>query len=242
MSFDLVSVVIPAYNAETYITSALESIFAQAYRPLEIIVVNDGSTDATAERVRAFGERVTLLEQENRGIFATLNRGIRAAQGEWLTFLDADDLWTAQRLETQLAAFDADATLEAVFGLLQNFYSPDTDETFRARVACPPEPLPGIWHHTLLLRRTMFLRVGYFAEDWQVGNFMEWFARATTQNLRYIVIPNVVLRRRLHPNNTGIREREAQQDYARILKHVIAQRRAAKGMEGTPPRSSAPNG
>lgn len=226
-----VSVVIPAFNAEQYIVEALRSILAQSIVPNEIIVVDDGSTDATAECVRDFGHHVTLLQQENRGNFPALNRGIESAQGEWLAFLDADDVWSPQRLEKQFAAFQNNPDLNCVYGHLLNFYSPETDAEFRARVVCPPQPLEGLWHHTLLMRRADFLRVGCFRTDWQVGNFIEWFARAARLGIKHTVLPDVLLYRRLHPNNTGVRERAAQQDYARILKFVLQGKRAATGTQ-----------
>ena len=227
MNDSAVSVIIPAFNAEAYITEALTSILTQT-RPLsEIIVIDDGSTDATAERVRAFGHNVILLQQSNQGIYGTLNRGIQHAQGEWLAFLDADDLWTPQRLEKQFAAFQSDATLHCVYGHIQNFYSPETDTAYRTRVVCPPEPLEGLWYHTLLMRRADFLRVGSFGTTWAVGSFMEWFARAQSMGIRYAMLPDIVLLRRLHPNNMGLRERASQQDYARILKLLLERKRAA---------------
>ena len=103
MSGPSVSVVIPAYNAELYIGAALESVLGQTHEPMEVIVIDDGSTDATADRVRAYGSRVHYMRQPNGGVGAARNRGVDASTGEYIAFLDADDIWQPQKLEVQLA-------------------------------------------------------------------------------------------------------------------------------------------
>lgn len=218
----------PAYNAEHYIVEALQSILSQAYTRLEIIVVDDGSTDATFERASTLDSCITVLQQSHQGISPALNHGIRAARGEWLSFHDADDIWTPGSLANRFAALRSGNPPDCVFGHVQNFYSPETDTEFRERVICPAEPLAGIGYYTLLIQREVFLRVGLFDESWRLGTFMEWLERANALELNQSVVPQVVLRRRLHPNNTGLRELAARQDYARVLKAILARKRAAQ--------------
>lgn len=98
----LVSVIIPAYNAERYIEETLESVFKQTHDCLEVLLVDDGSTDGTGARVRAYGDRVQYIQQANAGVGAARNRGLEAATGDYIAFLDADDLWRPERLEVQL--------------------------------------------------------------------------------------------------------------------------------------------
>lgn len=99
----LVSVLIPAYNDAKFVGQAIESVLAQSLRDdLEIIVVDDGSTDNTADVVRSFGSAVTLLQQQNAGVAAARNHAIRHASGEYIAFLDADDLWHPRKLEMQV--------------------------------------------------------------------------------------------------------------------------------------------
>jgi len=98
-----VSVVIPVYNGAEFIADAVDSVLAQTAPPLETIIVNDGSTDGTARILAAFGDRVTVITQSNKGVPATRNVGARASRGRWLAFLDADDTWTPVKLERQLA-------------------------------------------------------------------------------------------------------------------------------------------
>src|SRR5208337_4612394 len=121
----LVSVVIPAHNSRRYITQTLDSVLAQKHRPLEILVVDDGSTDSTTQLVSAYAREVRLIQQEQHGHPAARNTGIRAAAGEFLGFLDHDDLWSADKLELQLASFERDPSLDLVFGHIQNFFTPE---------------------------------------------------------------------------------------------------------------------
>jgi len=98
-----VSVVIPAYNAEAHLRRALESVFVQTLLPLEVIVVNDGSTDRTEEVARSFADRIRYVGQSNAGASIARNRGIELAQGQWIAFLDSDDEWLPHKLDGQAA-------------------------------------------------------------------------------------------------------------------------------------------
>lgn len=99
-----VTVVIPSYNRADLLAATVESVLAQTVRPLEVIVVDDGSTDATPELCATFRAPVRCIRQENQGLPAARNTGIRAARGEWVALVDSDDLWPAHKLEVQLAA------------------------------------------------------------------------------------------------------------------------------------------
>jgi len=105
-----VSVVIPAYNGEAYLEACLASVCAQTAPPLEVLVIDDGSTDRTAAIAQAFAARdgrVRCIRQENTGVSAARNRGVAEAAGDWIAFLDGDDLWLPEKLERQLALQEA---------------------------------------------------------------------------------------------------------------------------------------
>jgi len=110
-----VSVIIPAYNSERYIQETLDSVLAQTWKDLEVVVVDDGSTDSTCEIVRACGEPVRLVEQANAGPSPARNHGIREARGEFVAFVDSDDLWTPDKLERQMALFDGEGKVGLVY-------------------------------------------------------------------------------------------------------------------------------
>ncbi len=221
----LVSVIIPVYNCERYLAEALESVFSQTYSPCEVIVVDDGSTDGSAEVARSFASQATLCTQPHSGAAAARNKGIELSQGSLLAFLDADDQWVEDKLIRQLAVLDGRPTVDMVFGHVVHFHSPDLDSYARARVKCPPQAEPGLVPGTMLIRRQAFERVGPFATGWRVGEFIDWHARAVDVGLKGVMLSQVLLRRRLHADNTGVRRRGARGDYARILKATLDRRR-----------------
>src|SRR5690349_9691286 len=100
----LLSVVIPSFNYGRFLRETVESVLAQTYSPVEIIVVDDGSTDDTKERLARFEGRIRYIHKANAGLSAARNTGIKHARGDWIAFLDADDLWHRQKLEVQLRA------------------------------------------------------------------------------------------------------------------------------------------
>ena len=100
-----VSVVIPTYNYGRYICETIDSALAQTYKPLEVIVVDDGSTDDTRERLAAYSDRIRYILQKNSGPAAARNTGIVAAQGEFVALLDSDDLWLPEKVERQVALY-----------------------------------------------------------------------------------------------------------------------------------------
>src|SRR3954451_23570366 len=101
MELPLVSVIIPVHNGAKYLRAALESVFAQTYSPFEVIVVDDGSVDESGVIAQSFND-VRYIHQANQGVAAARNNGIGAARGEFLAFLDQDDLWTTEKLKLQM--------------------------------------------------------------------------------------------------------------------------------------------
>ena len=156
----LVSVMIGAYNAAPYLGEAIESALGQDYEPIELIVVDDGSTDGTADVARSFAQ-TKLIQQENGGNGAARNRAVENASGELYAFLDADDRFTPGKLRLQKGALDADPGLDMVFGHVREFFSPELDEETRASLRPPAaEPMPWTAPNLMLVRRESFQRVG----------------------------------------------------------------------------------
>ena len=228
----LVSVIIPVYNYDRYLGEAVESVLAQTYQHLEVIVVDDGSTDRSGEVAESFAARgVRYCHQVHAGIGPARNKGVELAHGVYIAFLDADDRWPLQKLERQLRAFESDPALEMCFGqALQLQNGPEweagvkNDE--RLEVA---GMVPGMVPGTMLIKRDAFLRVGKFLGDWKVGEFIDWYARAVELQLRSLVLPELLLWRRIHDSNQGVRERQSVTDYARVLKAKLDRKRAEGG-------------
>jgi glycosyltransferase involved in cell wall biosynthesis len=224
LSAEVVSVVIPAYNAATYLGEAIESVVGQTHEQVEIIVVDDGSTDDTAAVAARHGEAVRCERRPHLGHAAARNWGVSVSSGRYVGFLDADDLWERDKLATQLAALAADPGLDVVFGLVVQFWSPELELPPGAE-SLPDlgEPMRGEHAGTMLLTRAAFDEIGPFREDHEVGNFIDWYARAIDTGRKTLMLESVVMRRRLHRTNMGrVSEPE---DYARLLRRVIDRRR-----------------
>ncbi|MBI2434575.1 MAG: glycosyltransferase family 2 protein [Candidatus Hydrogenedentes bacterium] len=222
----LVSVVIPAYNAEAYLAEAIESVLTQAHRPLEIIVADDGSTDDTAGvAARYAADGVHRVWGQNGGTAAALNHGLGEVHGEYLAFLDADDLWTPEKLHVQLPLLEASSEVDAVFGLVEGFATPELGDALTKLIHVPDGANPWYCKGSMLIRASSFFNVGHFAAGLQVGDFIEWYLRAQEKQLKTLVVDEVVLRRRYHQRNQGIVKRDCRIEYVRSLKAALDRRR-----------------
>ncbi|PKN53281.1 MAG: glycosyltransferase family 2 protein [Deltaproteobacteria bacterium HGW-Deltaproteobacteria-13] len=222
----IISVIIPVFNGEHYLAEAIESVLSQKGFSLDIIVVDDGSTDRTSQIVQEYIPSLRYFFQDNAGSGAARNKGIKEARGDFFSFLDADDIWLSNKLDIQIQAFLADAELEAVFGHVKQFFSPELDEEFKSRFFCAPEALPGCLPATMLIKRDAFFRVGLFDENWRVGEEVAWILRARELHMKTIMLTDLTYMRRLHKNNKGIVSRPFINDRVKIIKaHLDAKRK-----------------
>jgi glycosyltransferase involved in cell wall biosynthesis len=219
------SVCIPAYQAARYLGAAIDSVLAQVDDDTEVVVVDDGSTDGTANVGAAYGGRIRVLRQTHGGIGMAFNTAVAATSGELLTAIDADDLWLAGKTDAQRAAMAADPSLDAVFGHAVEFVSPDVPPEVRQRWRCNATPAAARLRGTMMLRRSAWDRVGPLPTDLRVGEFVAWYARAVDLGLRTEMLLRVVLARRIHGQNTVLRASEVQADYLRLLKATLDRRR-----------------
>lgn len=228
MASTLISVIIPVWNGQTYLGAAIDSVWKQTVSSHEIIVVDDGSSDRSLEIVDTYGLAVRTYCQPHLGPAAARNLGIRQATGDLLAFLDADDLWLPEKLARQMTLMQAQPQLDAVLGQIESFVSPEVDETTRQRLRVQPEPQAGYHVGALLIRRDSFLRVGLFDEQLPSGEFIDWWARAMDGGVVYAVLPEVVMRRRVHGQNYTLTPKGNAQHYARVARMAL-QRRRHKG-------------
>lgn len=223
----LVSVIIPVYNCDRYLAQAIESVLNQTYQPLEIIVIDDGSTDNSAEVAKHFDSSVRYYYQTQSGAATARNYGTELAKGNFFAFLDADDFWVKDKLTLQMQVFASEPDIDMVFGHIQQFHSPELDESVKNKIHCTPELMAGYHPGTLLIKREAFLRVGQFETHLQMGEFISWYGRATDLELRAKMLPDLLMWRRLHETNMGIRQRQARSDYVRLIKATLDRRRNA---------------
>jgi glycosyltransferase involved in cell wall biosynthesis len=222
----LVSAIIPVRDGERYLEDAIRSVLDQSFDEFELIVVDDGSEDGTADVIRSMGGAVRAIRQDPTGVGAALNRGVRASRGAFIAFLDADDLWTRRKLELQVAVLAGDPEIDLAFGHMRHFHSRDLSDEQRALLACPPDAMPGLSKDTMLIRRESFTHVGPFENAFRVGEFVDWYARATECGLAAEMLPDVLALRRVHAGNTTLLHPEARLDYARIARAALHRRRA----------------
>ena len=221
-----VSVVIAAYNSEAYIAEAIESVLGQTVAPDEVIVIDDGSSDGTRGILDGFGKRIIALTQANSGQAAAVNKGLALARGELIGFCDADDLWTPRKLKMQLALLDHDGSVEAAFGKVQQFVSPDVPEQHRARLTPAIEVMPGELKQCMLIRRAALMRIGPFDATLPATFFIAWLGRAKQCGLKTAHVDDIVVRRRLHLRNGGRTNTDAQN-----LQTLMALRKAIKARQ-----------
>ena len=223
----LISCVITAWNDELYLGEAVESILSQAYEPFELIVVDDGSTDGTADVVAGFGDRLRYVHQPNAGCSAARNLGIRESNGDLIAFLDADDLWLPGKLDRQAAEFDSRPELDACFTFAVNFWIEELqDEAERFKDHRISKPLPAYGASTMMTRRTVYDRFGWFDAEQDYGQTVEWVLRMKSGGAVVDHIPDVLTRRRIHRRNRSRdQDRKARDDFLHMLKtHLDRQR------------------
>jgi glycosyltransferase involved in cell wall biosynthesis len=225
----LVSVIIAVYNGENYLGEAIDSVLKQTYKNFELIVINDGSTDNTTGVIEKYQDDLRSYQQTNSGLPATLNRGISLSRGDWIAFLDADDLWLPEKLSFQVAIIVKDPDIDLVFGHIIQFISPELDEEIKDKIYCPPDPIPGFHKISMLADRRVFDQVGLFSDEYGIGDFVEWYLRASEFDLKVHVHPEVVSKRRLHTTHKTNRSPEKIKGYVRMLKASLDRRRTESG-------------
>lgn len=191
----LVSVIIPAYNVAPFLATAIASIHRQEYAPLEIILVDDGSTDETAA-IAAQHQELIVLRQENRGPASARNRGLSAAKGELITFLDADDFWAPAMLPRLVAHLQLRPEVEIVQGLIQRVWATLTDDgSGYSQIKFEPQFEPYVFINlgSAIYRWQVFEKVGLFDESLAGAEDTDWMIRAWEMQVDKLVIPEIFL-------------------------------------------------
>jgi glycosyltransferase involved in cell wall biosynthesis len=227
MTSPLISCIVPVFNGERYLRETLDSILQQTYQPLEVIVVDDGSTDSTAAIVASYRQQIISLWQPNAGPAPARNLGLSMAQGEFIAFLDADDLWHPQKLARQMARFRVRSDLDLCVTHIQNFCSPELDDAGTKRQNLRlMQPLPGYTWATLLARRALYKAIGQLNSALQHADSTEWFLRAAEHGAVLELLPDVLVHRRLHHLNFSRHNASASRDeYLQLIKAFLDRRR-----------------
>lgn len=227
-----VSVIMPVYNGADFIAEAVASVWLQDYPALEMIIVDDGSTDDTPYIVASLPGDICYLPQVNSGPAAARNRGLEKARGDILAFLDADDLWPANKLTWQLPALTDDPSVGLVMGLTQTVRAPAGEES--ALTLQPVFP-PRLAFHlgSTLVRRCVFERVGAFDEAMRYSEDVDWFMRARECGVPFMIRPDVALFYRLHERNMTRGKDVVDLNVTKALKRSLERRRQKPGSDAT---------
>jgi glycosyltransferase involved in cell wall biosynthesis len=221
----LVSVIIPVYNGARYLRAALESVFAQTYRPFEVIVVDDGSIDDSGAIAQSFSD-VSYIRQENQGVAVARNHGIEAAQGEFFAFLDQDDLWTSEKLKLQVEYLLNNQDLGYTLTQQQYFLEPATTLPAWFRKELLTSIHTGWVLGTLVVRRTAFEQVGNFATGYSAANDTDWFFRAKAAEIPMAIVPELLLLKRIHETNDSARAKEILSELLKVVKTSLDRQRS----------------
>jgi glycosyltransferase involved in cell wall biosynthesis len=233
--------VIPVFNGERFLAAAIQSVLEQTYRPLEVIVVDDGSTDRSLAIARSF-QGVRVIQQARAGPGAARNRGVAAANGAFLAFLDADDLMPSDKLARQVGYLRENPEVGCVLGRQEHFT--EADGSLPCWAVAPvswQERHPGISERGVIqplsavARRSVFDAVGGFST--QFGEDVDWLCRVWGSGLRVDTVSAVVVRRRVHDRNLTNDTHSSRLAMFRALKDHAARSRAA-AMASGPPGSS----
>jgi glycosyltransferase involved in cell wall biosynthesis len=221
-----VSALIPVQNGERHLGEAIESILAQTRPVEEIVVVDNASTDRSAEIAGGFGGIVRVVEEPAPGVGLARNAGLAAAVGDHLAFLDHDDLWEPRKTELQLAALAGDPGLDFVVGHAIQF-TEDLDARVEDRVQIPSGSQPAQHLDAVMAPRRTWERIGPWSSDVQMGEGLLWFLRAKELGMRSSMLPDVIVRRRIHGANRSFGNHHQRGEWTRALKASLDAKRAA---------------
>jgi len=228
-----VTAVIPAWNAEAYIADAIESVLAQTVVPDEVLVVDDGSADRTQAITESFGLPVRHVIQPNRGPSAARNHGMRIARGDFICWLDADDLWHRDKTQRQLAAFDADPSLQVCLTHVKLRW----DESLAAERAAlaglyRSDVVPGFATISMMARREVFGVLGPLDESLNLADAADWLVRGRDLGVPMRVLDEPLVEHRMHRSNLTRRKRQRSADEFLGMVKASLDRRRAMGKAG----------
>ena len=198
-----VSVLIPTYNCARFLPDAIESVLAQTFQDFEIIVVDDGSTDDTAQVVSRYPQ-VRYILKEHSGISASRNAAVSAATGEIVAFLDADDMFTPEKLQKQVDYLDKNPDCHLIFTKAENFYEDEQAEQGEKQQALYNASLERCII-TCAIRRSVFEKYGNFRTDYPHGEDTQFMYRLSISGLSINhCLPEVLYKRRVHSSNISL--------------------------------------
>lgn len=240
---DLISIIIPAYNAEKYLRETLDSALAQTYPNYEVIVVDDGSTDGTNDILDEYGTRIRVAHQANGGSAAACNTGVAVAKGKWVCFLDADDIWLPNKLVVQAqhgGRYIISHTDSVCFGatLPQEVRRSSFEPLYAGQILDKLMIVNFITKSTVMMRRDVYNEYGGFDESYEAcEDWPFWIKVCADHELGYI--PEPLVRYRVHAKSKSMKSRRTLPARLRILEEAFSAGGVAHALAHLRPRSLA---
>jgi len=226
----LVSVIIPVYNGEHYLAQAIESILAQTYTPIEVIIIDDGSLDNSSYIARSFQE-VRYYHQLNQGVAVARNTGIAVSHGEFIAFLDQDDIWTHDKLDVQIEYLLHHPETGGVLSKLRLFLEPGVHPPGWLKIDLLQKEQTGYCPSSLIVRKDVFTRIGVFDSAYTHTSDVDWIARAKDAGILLYILPHVLFHRRIHNANASGEIHIIHPELLKTLKKSIERQRIQKSLK-----------
>ena len=226
----LVSVIVPVYNGERFLDEALRSILDQTYPSVEIIVVDDGSVDQSAEIIQAY-KNIQYIYQANQGVTVARNTGVSVAQGEFIAFLDQDDRWTPHKLTEQIGYLQDHSEVGFVLSHARMFLENGAGVPTWLKADYVSEDHVGFIPGTFTVRKQIFKEIGGFDANLQIASDIDWFSRAIDAGVKLYVLPEVLLHKRVHTANLSFQEEAIRGELLKLFRASIQRKRSKQSDE-----------
>jgi glycosyltransferase involved in cell wall biosynthesis len=221
-----ISVIVPVKDGESYLGEAIESVLAQSYPRLELIVVDGNSSDRSGEIARSYTE-VKYVQQDGQGLAGAWNQAIELSTGKLIAFLDSDDRWTPGKLDAQVELLDRQPELAGAIGLVRFFLTAGATPPSGMRPHLLDDEHLGQIPGALLARREAFETVGQFDPSYEIALDVDWFARGKDAGLELAAVPQVVLEKRFHSANLSHSQPDRyHREMVRAMRNSAARQRA----------------
>ena len=219
-----VSVILVVRNGARFMGEALNSVFLSARTPVEVLVIDGGSTDRTVEIARGF-PLTRVVAQEGTGIACAYNQGIAAARGELIAFISHDDIWEPGKLDRQVAFMGEHPDLGYTVSMVRHFLDAGAQIPGGFRVELLDRPVPGFITEALVARKSVFRRVGLFDPRFTVSEDTDWFARARDAAVPMAILPEVLVRKRVHGANSSLTTPSINAQLLRAMRGSVERKR-----------------
>lgn len=197
-----ISVIIPVFNGGNFIAEAIDSVLNQTTTVDEIIVIDDGSTDNTAQLLRSYSNKIKYIFQNNLGVSAARNNGVRLARSKYIAFLDHDDIYLPNKVADALSIFTANPKADIVLGKWEYLFSDPIFEEIHRKKVGTTNSTSGVLVGSYVFKKTVFEKIGYFDEKLKFAEDVDLMMRINNSNLQIIHSEQLYLKYRSHNTNS----------------------------------------